>query len=850
MAITLGELAVLLTANNAKFNADVKESESLLGSLDATAKKAALAAGAVFVAGAAVSGKLIDAASDAAEQMNVLNIAFGENTQSVVEWSQITSQAIGRSATDLKDYAGQIGALVSPTLGVNRATTDMSTNLAQLAIDLGSVFNAAETDTLMALKAGLIGSTEPMQRFGVNMNVAALQAFALEKGIEGSFTKMSEAEKIALRYAFVMEKTAAFQGDAARTALGWANMTKRVEGQLTDLTAQIGAGLLPHAEKLVTAVANIIGWFQQLSPATLEYIGLAIGATTAIAGVVTVVATLGIALPVLASGFVAAATAMAPVAIFAGVLALKLAVLVTAVALVRKAWVDDLGGMRSVTISFAKSVVGAWDAMTGAMVAAWRGASKFVVDTFNSVVSGVGRLFDTFSDTALRALDVINPAAAMTIRGLKGMGSAAKLLVPDFEGIGDAAADVGDAISDAFSGAAQEAGFAFEGLKGAASETADFVLDAFSELGGDLAGVLGLEGLASLFELPTGDAAFAAVGLPTVAAQGKGKGKGSAATAVATAGAELEQSLMDTGQGLINSLGNIGDLINTTVQAGQAGGPYAAAAAALASLATKTMAFGEIVGDLDGIFNLLVGVVEPVISVVRSALQPLFDVLRTALRGLAVVVGGLSIAVGWVVNAIIDFAAGVLDVIAGIADLVGGGGEVRRFARQLRSNRVDLGELQEGMRAATEGADELAGAFSDGATGIMDAAQLAIQAWLGSSGVGRFFAEADRLATGVVDSQESLIEQTDATSESIRELNESISNVPTGFRVAAARFSAIDVGGEGLSDTSVGGNNVTIIANDAREVYDRMREFDREGLVIGGQSPTLTTPNAVDRRGS
>nr|NIS41905.1 hypothetical protein [Desulfuromonadales bacterium] len=71
------------------------------------------------------------------------------------DWANETSKRIGRSATDLKDYAGQIGALVSPTLGVTKSTANMSKNLAQLAVDLGSVFNAVETDVLLALKSGL-----------------------------------------------------------------------------------------------------------------------------------------------------------------------------------------------------------------------------------------------------------------------------------------------------------------------------------------------------------------------------------------------------------------------------------------------------------------------------------------------------------------------------------------------------------------------------------------------------------------------------------------------------------------------------------------------------------------------
>jgi hypothetical protein len=850
MTVSLGELAVVLTANNAKFNADVKQSAGLLGDFEAVAKKAAVAAGAIFVAGAAVSSKFIEAASDAAEQMNVLNIAFGDNTQSVVEWSQTTSQAIGRSATDLKDYAGQIGALVSPTLGVNDATRDMSTNLAQLAVDLGSVFNAAETDVLLALKAGLIGSTEPMQRFGVNMNVAALQAFALEKGITANVTKMSEAEKIALRYAFVMEKTAAFQGDAARTALGWANMTKRVEGQVTDLVAEIGAGLLPHAEKLIVAVSNIVGWFQQLSPETKAYIGLAVGAATAVAGLVAVVAGLGLAIPAMVTGLVAAATAMAPVILFAGVLALKIGVLITAVALLRKAWVDDLGGMRTVTVNFAKGVVGAWEVMTSSIARAWQGVSKFIVDTFDSVVESVSKLFDLFSDDAIRAIEIVNPAAALAIRGLKGLGTAAKTLVPDFEGMGSALVEVGSGISDAFDNASQEAGYAFEGLKGAATETASFVVDAFSELGADIADAIGFDTVQDLFQLDVGAAPFAAAGVPQIAAQGgAGKGKGKATTAAAgdtitTQVQALEQSLIDTGSSLVNSFGKMGDLIATTVEAGMKGGPYAAAAAALTKIATSTQAFAGLVSDLDKIFGMLVKMLEPLLEVVRVGLTPILEILRIALGGLTVAITAISIALGWVVNAMIDTAASFLEIVAGLADIFGAGGDVREFADDLRRSRVDIDSMVDGLEFAARGATDLGNSAFLAGDEIRDAFGITADA---IGGIGSSLAE--KLGELVESTDAQSIASGDAAS-SLNELNDAIANVPTGFKVAAARFEAVDVGDAGLTDASVGGSTFVIQANDARDVWDKIKEINREEQVFDGLSPADSRPNAVDRRGS
>ena len=58
------------------------------------------------------------------------------------------------------------------------------------------------------------------------MTDANLQAYALSKGITKSTADMSQAEKVQLRYNYVMSQTALAQGDFAKTSDSWANQTR------------------------------------------------------------------------------------------------------------------------------------------------------------------------------------------------------------------------------------------------------------------------------------------------------------------------------------------------------------------------------------------------------------------------------------------------------------------------------------------------------------------------------------------------------------------------------------------------------------------------------------------------
>lgn len=222
--------------------------------------------GLVLGAGAVVLGfkRMVDAASDAEETLNVVSTAFGDQADMVLDWAAKHAQAAGRSQYSLREYAAALGQVTAPTLQNSEATAELSTNLAALTVDMASFNNETEQDTLGALRSGLIGSYEPLQRFGVVMNVATLETFAASKGIRKKMKDMSEAQKVMLRYNFIMERTANQQGDAIRTAGGYANMTKRLGGVLKDLQTNMGKLFLPVMVKVIEAlveVTNVIGEF-------------------------------------------------------------------------------------------------------------------------------------------------------------------------------------------------------------------------------------------------------------------------------------------------------------------------------------------------------------------------------------------------------------------------------------------------------------------------------------------------------------------------------------------------------------------------------------------------------------
>lgn len=236
------------------------------------AANAALASVGKFFGAAAIGMagfKIVELASDANETLNLLDAAFGANSQAVQDWSADFAGAAGRSEFGMREMSGQLGAVLNPLMEKNQeVAAEMSTTFAGLAVDLGSFFNTADDQALNALRSGLTGEAEALKKFGVVMNDSTLSAFALSTGIKTNIKDMSIAEKTALRYEFILDQTQLAQGDAAKTSEGWANATKGLLTSLKDLGTRLGLTILPFAEKVVIVSRNAIRGFMEWQKGT------------------------------------------------------------------------------------------------------------------------------------------------------------------------------------------------------------------------------------------------------------------------------------------------------------------------------------------------------------------------------------------------------------------------------------------------------------------------------------------------------------------------------------------------------------------------------------------------------
>ena len=103
---------------------------------------------------------------------------------------------------------------------------------------------------------------------------------------------MTQAQKVALRYKFIMESTSNAQGDFGRTSGGAANQMRIFQESMKELSAKFGQEILPAFTKLVTFANGLLQKFSELSPTTKKLIVIFAGVAAALGPVIYILGTL------------------------------------------------------------------------------------------------------------------------------------------------------------------------------------------------------------------------------------------------------------------------------------------------------------------------------------------------------------------------------------------------------------------------------------------------------------------------------------------------------------------------------------------------------------------------------
>lgn len=254
-------------------------------------------------------GGAVDLASQLTEVQNVVDTTFGDTASKVDDFTKTSIQDFGMSELTVKQISSRFQALgtsvgitsqqvANGTAVTNKAlmsqnntlykTTDsmadMSLNLTRLAGDMASFYDVDQADVAKSLQSIFSGTIAPLRRYGLDLTQATLSEWAMKNGLDANIKSMTQAEKVLLRYNYVMANTQAAQGDFAKTANTWANSVRVLKQEFQAWGSIIGSVIINALKPFVQALSKVMLKVISFTRTVADALGAIFGWTIEISG--------------------------------------------------------------------------------------------------------------------------------------------------------------------------------------------------------------------------------------------------------------------------------------------------------------------------------------------------------------------------------------------------------------------------------------------------------------------------------------------------------------------------------------------------------------------------------------
>lgn len=254
-------------------------------------------------------GSAVDLASQLTEVQNVVDTTFGDMASKVDDFTKTSIQDFGMSELTVKQISSRFQALgtsvgisseqvANGTAVANKAlmsqnntlykTTDsmadMSLNLTRLAGDMASFYDVDQADVAKSLQSIFTGTIAPLRRYGLDLTQATLSEWAMKNGLDANIKSMTQAEKVLLRYNYVMANTQAAQQDFSKTANTWANSVRVLKQEFQAWGSIIGSVVINALKPFVQALSKVMLKVISFTKTVADALGAIFGWTIEISG--------------------------------------------------------------------------------------------------------------------------------------------------------------------------------------------------------------------------------------------------------------------------------------------------------------------------------------------------------------------------------------------------------------------------------------------------------------------------------------------------------------------------------------------------------------------------------------
>jgi len=208
----------------------------------------------------------IKMASDFEETDAKFRTVFSSIEQQALATAKTFEKSFGLSSKAAKQMLGDTGDLLVGFGFTEQEALNLSKQVNELAVDLASFtnFSGGAEGASLALTKALLGERESVKSLGIAITEADLKKFAEDQGLV--FKELDRVAKANLTFQLAAKQSSKAIGDYARTSGSFANQTRQLTAQFTNLAVEIGTMLLPVAQKILTWARDFLDNIRKMNP--------------------------------------------------------------------------------------------------------------------------------------------------------------------------------------------------------------------------------------------------------------------------------------------------------------------------------------------------------------------------------------------------------------------------------------------------------------------------------------------------------------------------------------------------------------------------------------------------------
>lgn len=291
--MTIEELQVLITANTKQLQSEINKANKSIDSLKKSADKSQsgvmsafnkLKSGIIALGIGKVIKDSIMSGMNAIESDSLFDTSLGNMADSVRNWSNEVSEALGLDAVAMRKNTGVIYNMTTSMGLAEQNALKMSQGISLLTEDMASFYNLDGTEAFNKLRAGLTGETEPLKALGILVDENTIKQVAYQHGIASTGAELTQQQKVLARYVAILQQTGNAQGDLARTINSPANQLRLLKNQVVQLGRSFANILMP----VVSAVLPYLTALAKVTTLALNslarFLGISTGSGSGVSG--------------------------------------------------------------------------------------------------------------------------------------------------------------------------------------------------------------------------------------------------------------------------------------------------------------------------------------------------------------------------------------------------------------------------------------------------------------------------------------------------------------------------------------------------------------------------------------